>query len=57
MINQRTHMSQTPGQTGFGARAAIRITPPAASVAFCTSVVTTMGAGGTLTPSRRALIE
>lgn len=57
MIDQRTHMSQTPGQTGFRARAAVCIAPLAAPVAFCNSVVATTDAGGTLTPHRRALIE
>ncbi|MEX2280829.1 MAG: hypothetical protein WEA76_12185 [Acidimicrobiia bacterium] len=57
MITQRTHMSQTPGQTGLGARAAVRIAPPAAPVAFCNSVVATTDAGGTLTPHRRTRIE
>jgi hypothetical protein len=60
VIEQRTHMSQNPAQSGVvAARAAgrVRMAPNGAPVAFCTSVLTTTDADGIPTPHRRPPIE
>lgn len=62
MIEQRTHKSQTPAQTGVvaarAARGRVRIAPLAVAAAFCSSVLTTTDmSGGIPTSHRRPPIE